>query len=148
MNYTGPSSKPHDSGVAVAIFVERNGQYLLMKREGSVGAGTWAIPGGGVEYMEDPIDAAARELEEETGIKNPRLHFVGYSNDMHIADGLHYVTFLYKVTGFEGEPEIMEPHKCSKLGWFPLVELPTPIFSALKVKLEDKTLIAKLKDIS
>lgn len=147
MNYNGPSSKPHDSGVAVAIFVEKDGKYLLMKREGSVGAGTWAVPGGGVDFMEDPIQAAARELEEETGIKNPELHFVGYSNDTHHDNKLHYVTFLYKTTVFEGEPEIREPNKCSEISWYPLDELPTPLFSALQRKLKDKTLVTALEKI-
>jgi 8-oxo-dGTP diphosphatase len=146
MNYTGPSSKPHDSGVAVAIFVERDGKYLLMKREGSVGAGTWAVPGGGVNFMEDPIEAAARELEEETGIKNPELHFIGYSNDTHYDNNLHYVTFLYKVTRFEGEPNIKEPHKCSEIGWYPLEKLPTPLFSALQRKLKDPSIIRTLHE--
>lgn len=147
MRYDGPSAKPHDSGVAVAIFVEWDGKYLMMKREGSVGAGSWAIPGGGVDFMEDPIDAATRELEEETGLKNPVLKFIGYSNDTHHDDKLHYVTFLYKTTEFDGEPKIMEPHKCSELGWYELEELPTPLFSALQRKLEDTTLIASLKGI-
>lgn len=40
-----------------------------MVRRGSVAAhGTWAPPGGHVDAGEDPVAAAMRELQEETGI--------------------------------------------------------------------------------
>lgn len=32
-------------------------------------AGAWTIPKGGIDWGEEPIDAACREFEEETGIK-------------------------------------------------------------------------------
>jgi 8-oxo-dGTP diphosphatase len=31
--------------------------------------GKWTLPGGGVEFREDPRDTAVRELEEETGLR-------------------------------------------------------------------------------
>jgi ADP-ribose pyrophosphatase len=45
------------------------GRVLLVKRAYPPGAGMWSVPGGHVELGEDLIEAATRELEEETGVK-------------------------------------------------------------------------------
>lgn len=44
-------------------------QVLLIKRGNHPNIGFWAVPGGFVELREDLFAGAARELEEETGIK-------------------------------------------------------------------------------
>lgn len=31
-------------------------------------AGCWTLPGGGIDFREDPVDAMIREVEEETGL--------------------------------------------------------------------------------
>ncbi len=49
-----------------------NGKYsiLMIKRKDHPSIGMWALPGGFVNIREDVIDAARRELEEETGIRD------------------------------------------------------------------------------
>lgn len=42
---------------------------LLIERGRAPDRGTWALPGGHVEFDEPPAVAAARELAEETGIR-------------------------------------------------------------------------------
>ena len=32
-------------------------------------AGKWTLPGGGIEFREDPVDAMIREVSEETGLR-------------------------------------------------------------------------------
>ncbi|WP_445520958.1 NUDIX domain-containing protein [Streptomyces sp. NEAU-174] len=44
------------------------GQVLLIKRGWAPYKGCWALPGGHVDTGETSLAAAARELEEETGI--------------------------------------------------------------------------------
>ena len=44
-------------------------KLLMIKRSNHPSIGWWALPGGFVELRENLEDAAARELEEETGVK-------------------------------------------------------------------------------
>jgi 8-oxo-dGTP diphosphatase len=52
---------------------ERALKVMLIERDIPPFAGSWAIPGGFVRALESLEQAAARELEEETGIKNVYL---------------------------------------------------------------------------
>ena len=48
------------------------GKLLLEKRRDS---DVWGLPGGGVKDWEEPIDAIAREIKEELGIRIPKERF-------------------------------------------------------------------------
>jgi bifunctional NMN adenylyltransferase/nudix hydrolase len=61
----------------VDCVVFKDNYILLIKRKFSPGKDMWALPGGFVGQNERLIDAAVRELEEETGI------FAGWTNIFH-----------------------------------------------------------------
>jgi ADP-ribose pyrophosphatase YjhB (NUDIX family) len=54
---------------AVAVLVVQDGRVLLGRRAAEPGAGKWASPSGFIEYNEDYLSAARRELLEETGLE-------------------------------------------------------------------------------
>lgn len=60
-------SKPVPRLGAIAV-VFHEGRFLLVKRRKEPNAGTWGFPGGHVELGETGLDAAVRELDEETGV--------------------------------------------------------------------------------
>jgi 8-oxo-dGTP pyrophosphatase MutT (NUDIX family) len=56
-------------GAAGLVLANGEGEVLLARRSDYVHrGGTWAFPGGALEYGETDIDCAVREAEEELGI--------------------------------------------------------------------------------
>lgn len=57
--------KPYRPCVAIILF-NRAGKVLVAERN-DVDTACWQLPQGGIDHGENPVDAALRELEEETG---------------------------------------------------------------------------------
>ena len=112
--------------VGVGILVRRQGELLLMRRHGAHGTGTWSPPGGNLDWGEDPADAAARELLEETGIVG-RPTFLTVTNDVFVEEERHYVTLWFELET-ESEGSLTAPHEAAELRWFSENALPQPRF--------------------
>lgn len=115
-------------GVGVGVLVVQNGLVLLGKRKGSHGAGTWSAPGGRLEYGEEIIECAARELKEETGLSASVFELGPYSNDVFPEVEEQYVTLFVVARGISGSPLNLEPHKCEGWHWFKWGDWPSPLF--------------------
>ncbi|MGI5244368.1 nucleotide triphosphate diphosphatase NUDT15 [Dactylosporangium sp. CA-139066] len=114
--------------VGVGVFAVRAGRFLMGRRRGAHGEGTWSLPGGHLEYGESFETAAAREVLEETGLTVSSLRPVAVTNDVFAAESRHYVTVWMLSTEVEGTPEVREPDKFVAQSWFDLDTLPVPLF--------------------
>jgi 8-oxo-dGTP diphosphatase len=116
--------------VGVGIAIETANGYILMRRQGSHGAGEWSLPGGKVEFGETIIECAIRETFEETGLTllNPKIIPI-FTEDFFPEK--QFVT-LYVFGTAEGEPCLMEPNKASEIIILaPTEPLPSPTFCGL-----------------
>jgi 8-oxo-dGTP diphosphatase len=118
--------------VGVAVIVVRDGRVLLGRRKNAHGAGTWALPGGHLEYFESIEDCARREVAEETGLKIGNVRHCAYTNDRFQAEGKHYVTLFVAAEHRSGEAVVREPDKCEAWRWFSWDDLPRPRFLPLE----------------
>ena len=118
--------------IGVGVIVMRDGLVLLGERIGSHGSGTWALPGGHLEFGESIERCARREVLEETGLELGRISLGPYTSDVFHTEGKHYVTLFVVAHGATGEPQLLEPAKCARWGWFRWSALPEPLFLPLQ----------------
>ena len=91
--------------VGVGTVTIKSGKILLIRRAFEPGAGKWSIPGGLVEVGEKLSEAAARETEEETGVKVEVLELINVFDMIDLDESgrakYHYVLvdFLSKPVG-------------------------------------------------
>lgn len=135
-----PANRPK---VGVGVLVMRDAKILLGKRKNAHGAGTWALPGGHLEFGESFEDCAQRELLEETGLEAVSIRKYSCTNDIFVQENKHYVTVFMMVDNFIGEPQLMEPGKCECWAWFDVHELPENLFVSLKNLLQQEQMNAK-----
>jgi 8-oxo-dGTP diphosphatase len=118
--------------VGVAVIIMKDHYVLLGKRKMSHGNGTWALPGGHLEFNETIEECATREVFEETGLYIKNIQHVAFTNDIFKEDQKHYVTLFIVAEYDRGIPELKEPDKCHQWGWFSWYDLPEPKFLSLE----------------
>jgi 8-oxo-dGTP diphosphatase len=114
--------------VGVAVIITQSGHVLLLKRKGSHGAGTWAPPGGHLEFGESLEECARRETFEETGIVIDNVQFIAITNDVLAAEQKHYVTVWMEGDHASGDASAAYPDKVAEVTWASWDALPQPLF--------------------
>ena len=89
--------------VGVGTVTIKSGKILLIRRAFEPGAGKWSIPGGLVEVGEKLSEAAARETEEETGVRVEVLELINVF-DMIDRDESGRAKYHYVLVDFLSKP--------------------------------------------
>ncbi len=114
--------------IGVGVFVFKDGKFLMGKRMGSNGEGSWSVPGGHLEFGESFEETAMREVFEETGLVVQNVRFGAVTNDYFKDEDKHYVTVWMLSDYKSGDATIMEPDKFVDQEWFSFETLPSPLF--------------------
>ena len=120
--------------VGVGVIFVRGETVFLAKRHGAHGEDTWASAGGHLENGETLEECGRREAMEELGVRVGDLRYLCVSNI--IAYDMHYVDIEFLGDIGDQEPQLMEPESFIESGWFPLDNLPQPLFHAMRYALD------------
>jgi 8-oxo-dGTP diphosphatase len=92
-------------------------------------AGWWTLPGGGLDFGEDPLQGCLRELEEETGLLGTVLDLAGVDSRLYTFERpggpveMHAVRILYRVTITGGTLRDELDGSTDRCAWFSPADL-------------------------
>jgi 8-oxo-dGTP diphosphatase len=125
-----PDRYPH-MAVTVDAVVFRDGaepSVLLIKRGRDPYAGKWAIPGGFAEMDETLLNAAHRELEEETRLTGVTLDFLHYFDAIDRDPRERTLSLAFWGVVAEGVDQVKAADDAADVAWHPLSKLPALAF--------------------
>src|SRR6187402_669403 len=120
---------------AYALCVDEASRILLARvAPGYIAAGTWTLPGGGLNWGENPADAVLRELTEETGLTG-RILSLAFVNSA-TRDGSfveagrtygpwHGIQIVYRVAVTGGDLRDEVDESTDAAAWFGTEEIAT-----------------------
>jgi len=112
----------------VVVLIDKDGDVLLGKRRGGFGEGKWGLPQGYIEFEEDFLSAAIREVREETGLDVEIRSIINVVSNL-LSPGLHTLAIVL-LAGVVGG-ELCAGDDVEALEWVPLSgPLPEMAFEA------------------
>jgi 8-oxo-dGTP diphosphatase len=134
MSYTYRYARPALTVDIVVFALDANGlQVMLIQRNGKPFEGDWAIPGGFVEVDETLDAAAARELEEETGLRDIFLEQLYTFSDVNRDPRERVVTVAYYALVNLAGHSVRAASDARNAAWFSVNELPKLAFDHDKI---------------
>ena len=108
-----------------AIAVVLKDDHVLLARRERGGVMLWGFPGGHVEWGESALEAAVRELAEETGVRARAERYLTNVDVLIRAAGgateVHYLLAVVLCRYLEGEAEAADD--IAEARWVPFVDV-------------------------
>lgn len=141
--------------VVIFTLIARELHVLLVQRKRWPYEGYWAIPGGFINMDESLEDAARRELEEETGVRDVYLEQLFTFGEPQRDPRTRVLSVAYIALVGADSQKIRASDESTEVGWFPVRALPDQLafdheqilgfaISRLRSKLEYTTLAFQL----
>lgn len=121
-----------DPKVAAGVLVEQDERVLLVSRANPPQQGFWTVPAGFVNAGEDPAEAAARECEEETGL---RVRITGLLDIVYGREHPRGADFVIFYRGQVTGGVICAGDDADAAAWFEVASMPPLAFRATQVLL-------------
>ncbi len=113
--------------VVVLAGTATNRRVLLIQRGNPPFRGSWALPGGFVEQGEQVVEAAPRELAEETGLQVGELRLLGVY-DTPGRDPRGWTASVVYLARVPSEARVVGADDASDARWFAVDDLPELAF--------------------
>ena len=119
--------------IGVKAIIEKDGKILLIKRSGQYKdlSYTWDIPGGRINFGEEPIDGLRREIVEETGLELDTVKEILDASTVLKNEEKQIVRITYRCTVKDGTTTLSHEH--TEMEWVLIEKLN-------KIELKDKLL--------
>ena len=116
----------------VQAWIDRDGEFLALRRAEEPQKGEWNMPGGFVEVGEAGPEAIAREVREETGLEIEAENVIGIFTSEYGSgpDAKPILDIAYRCRLLSGGRDDLEVSDESlEAGWFTLADFPDPAFA-------------------
>ncbi|NJN18997.1 MAG: NUDIX hydrolase [Oscillochloris sp.] len=141
--------------VVIFTLIDRELHVLLVQRRRWPYEGYWAIPGGFINMDESLEQAARRELEEETGVRDVYLEQLFTFGDVERDPRTRVISVAYIAVVRAESQQVRVSDESTDVRWFPVRTLPEQLafdheqilgfaISRLRSKLEYTTLAFQL----
>jgi 8-oxo-dGTP diphosphatase len=129
--------------VVVLAGAAEDARILLIQRGNPPFAGSWALPGGFVEQGEQVVEAAPRELAEETGLKVDAgaLELLGVY-DTPGRDPRGWTVSVVYIARVPGESAVVGADDAVDARWFAMEELPELAFDHALILADARAFVA------